>query len=45
MEFDDQPQQSCWRIAAYAFCAFAMVLAAAYLFGGFETTIAVADAG
>lgn len=45
MDFDDQPQQSCWRIAAYTLGAFAVVLVAAYLFGGFETTIAVADAG
>lgn len=45
MDFDEQPQQSCWRIAAYSVVVFATILAGTYLFGGFETTIAIADAG
>jgi len=45
MDLDDQPKHSCWRIAAYTVIAFAVLLAGAHLFGGFETTIAVADAG
>lgn len=44
MEFEQKAPQSCWRVAFWTVVALTTVLAGAYLFGGFETTIAVADA-